>query len=378
MKIAILKLVTVFICISAAQKGWSESLLENQERLTAQSISNANLVSQYYSKYRSVRNEYYYGPEGLQKQSELYLKNMQEWVQNGFKLLAYLNLDGSDEVNVSAIEQKASAMLSDQVRALSNIQTLGSQIERQASTALKLLGGTESFDASIIPSSKDILESALQAHQQLKYSIEELSKIPGKSSVKLRAAMGLTSQGSMAKLKLRLIERGLKSLLPAIAEVENLLAAQEKLEPIFAEIAAMEELANQSLVFTRPFHLKAIASKAINNCQAAQLKIQEVKNSVNSDFIQSYTSRLKLYCENIESYQTQLSVISTDKSKLILNYFKSLVPAAKRKCNLSPSPAYCEKFAILAGIPSDTYSSFTASRLEFIESELMSIQPLLK
>ncbi len=378
MNIKLLKFSLFFILLSFSQAVFGDSLLENQERETAQSISNANFVSQYYAHYKAARTEYFYGSAGLQKKSELYLKNIQDWIQNGFQLLAYLNLDSAAEVNLSAIEAKASVLLTEQVRSLANIIALGNEIEVQSAAALKVLGNANDLDTSLIPSAKATLQKVLEARNQLKQSIEELRKLPISSTPKLREAMGLTKQGSMAKLKLRLIDRGLRSLLPSVVAVENLLSAQEIIEPKLSEIAFMEQSANESLLFTRAFHLKTIANKSKVECDSVQDLILSQKGRVGDDFVQNYLSRAKLLCGNIESYQAQIDSVSRNKSQLILNYLKSLTPLAKRKCTSLPSPVYCEKFAILAGIPAENYNTFSDSRLEFIESELRAIQPLMK
>ena len=300
------------------------------------------------------------------------MQGIQAWTEDWFKLLALLNLDGSNDVNISAIEAQLSIRLTDQVRALNQLFTLGSEIERQSLAGKRILAGAGTFDPNLFSEGKDVVLRLMKSKNDLDRSFSELGAIPNKSIPKLREVMEISKNGAMAKLKIRLIEKGLNSLLPSVIAVENLLAAQEKIEPPLAELAELERAANESLLFTRPFHLKASNVQSQALCSTLQKIILAEKAKVSESFIQNNLDRVNLFCKNIEDYQAQLAAISRSPAKLVQGYLKTISPSAKRKCSTSPTPTYCEKFAILAGIPAKTFEDFPASRLEFIETRFRS------
>ncbi len=347
--------------------------LASREAAAAKLMSDANLLSQFSGRYKSVRDHYVVGEGGLQKSVQTWLKDVDFWMDIWFKVLAYGDLAGSD-VNLSAIQSNIEPLLKEQEILLVLLVEESHKIREMSDIALGILQKALPIAPDTLPQNRDIVDRAIERTNDLKQSITILGATPDKRIRELAKLAEPGRDGVIAKLRANLLTIGRADLVTQLDRVGLILKAEMIIDPYLTKLESDERKMSKQFIFLQVFAMQETLLQSRHDCSRTKDAIESVKTELPPSLIKASQDRSDILCRTIENYQQQMTELNMSLSEIVKAQSSQFAEFFATRCKSNAPFPYCEKVALLASIKPEEFSHMDDNRLKFVENSWRNIQ----
>ncbi len=339
--------------------------LDKREQAAVELTSEVTKLSETYGRLIVVRDNYLFGQNGIQEKYKTCLTKMSDWLQEW--TLIFSTYDLKDQVDMNTVQVQIQNMLTRQISSAEDIKIDCQKISQEVDLAKSFLLKIEDEKYSRISAELGITDKVSQLKSKIFAELENYKVTPVTKVKRVDYIVRLSKKAIKAKLKNEIMNKIRVPLEKSIAELNNIIAVSNVIDPILIKVSNAENQMNNYVLNMRYFAATKLMPEIQKSCQEAFQVIE--KNTYPKRYFNQYFSRIQTLCKASDSHVEDLKNLKMQPYEFVYHYAKLVSANIKIDCKAIENSITCNKISYLNSVVSEKYKEIPLETLNYIENE---------
>ncbi|AJQ97953.1 hypothetical protein [Gynuella sunshinyii] len=344
-------------------------MLDTREKAVVAKKVEINQVNAALGQYVNVKDQYFYGDQGLIKRNQAFFTQVAAWINNWKQGMELADVGSSGQIPGAMVEIET--LIRNQRIALDSLIAQSRQIQNIGADSISQAEVVTMLPINLLAEYPGIAEGVAQYGQALNNSVVDIRNLAADSIAELEQIYHYSPRALRAKMKSNLTARGIP-VADALAKFDDLILYEAEIEPLLLELESVENAIDAYALEFAWFQATSELERGQLLCSQVQAKINS--SSVSSARAQKATQRQSSLCNTMVSLVDGLSNTGLSKAEMAYEYGQMNNFMYAEQCREVESSVDCEKLAVLRGISYDSVMSMSDDELRFYELGWSSLQ----
>ncbi|WP_428241118.1 hypothetical protein [Gynuella sp.] len=355
------KLLLLFLGITISGTVMADMLDTREKAVVAKKVE-INQVNAALGQYANVKDQYFYGSQGLIKRNQAFFTQVSAWINNWKQGMELADVGRSGQIPGAMVEIET--LIRNQRIALDSLIAQSRQIQNIGGDSISQAEVVTALPVNLLSEYPGIAEGVVQYGQILNNSVVDIRNLAADSIAELEQIYHYSPRALRAKLKSNLTAHGIP-ITDALAKFDDLVLYEAEIEPLLLELETVENAIDAYALEFAWFQANSELERGQQLCADVQAKINT--SSVSSARAQKARQRQTSLCNTMVSLVDGLANIGLSKAEMAYEYGQMNNYMYAEQCREVESSVDCEKLAVLRGISYDSMMSMTDDELRFYE-----------
>ena len=352
-----------FIALLGLMAGSSSAdLIDEREQAVIVKKIEVNKVTASLDQYSNLKNNYYYGEQGLIKRHQIFLTDTAKWIRNWQQGMALVEVGNSGQIPDAMAEIES--LIRKQNQLLLNLRAQSSQIIEISKKANDIVSDINTLSKDTLTEYVGLAASLLEYNSILGTNITDMSQLPAVIIARLEETNELSPKALRMKLKSHLADRGLP-ITEVLADFDDLILYEAEIEPQLIELNIIANSVDSFTLNFAWFQANQGLKHGLEVCSDIDEKVYQI--GLSNDRRSKALSRAQVSCNAMTTVVGELGNIGLSKAEMVFEYGQMINLNFPSECVLTATAIDCEKLAILRSISLASLMEMNDDQLKFYE-----------
>ncbi len=336
-----------------------------REQASIRRFNAAAQIEKRYGHFVQGRQIYVETSDSLSQRIARWQESAHEWVTNWLQVFALADL--RQDIPYTQFTTKLEELFRDQETTFEELrQDVQKLVTAVESTYILFDSLTPIPDVHELAEYQSILDFYWDTETAARDALGQNAEILIDRIHELSQINAVSRRVILAHLEQALIANQMYPLQSTLDEVGSLLQTQEVIEPILAKLTHLEHELNRHSLYLRIFHAKDAIVAGRQYCAKAQKELNAIGGP--AKFVNAARNRADQLCTAMENHFAMLDGLGYPTWDLVSESINVEKYELFDLCTNAVNPALaCEKLAVLAALPQESFQSMTEEELKFVE-----------